>query len=227
MLKHQDHYIFSMDIKIGNNKKNNIGVIGGNGYTICSGSCDKTIRIWDIETTKKLNEFEGHADVVVSVKYGSNELFNTVLSGSEDSSVRLWDIRYDEQIHVFKGHTDIVYAVEYSPFVMKNSIGNSNVICSGSYDNTIRFWDIRANRKELYVIKGSDEDDGVCCLKFVSLIKKVNDNEQKSKVHLYYDMRKIIFHKTEFWYLILLRSKKCVLIKKMWNIMYITNCITL
>ncbi|ETO32872.1 WD-40 repeat protein, partial [Reticulomyxa filosa] len=61
MLKHQNHYIFSMDMKIinnnndNNNKMNNIGVIGGNGYTICSGSDDKTIRIWDIETTKQFN----------------------------------------------------------------------------------------------------------------------------------------------------------------------------
>ncbi|ETO15336.1 hypothetical protein RFI_22029 [Reticulomyxa filosa] len=41
-----------------NNKMNNIGVIGGNGYTICSGSHDDTIRIWDIETTKQLNVFK-------------------------------------------------------------------------------------------------------------------------------------------------------------------------
>ncbi|ETO18344.1 WD-40 repeat protein, partial [Reticulomyxa filosa] len=64
MLKHQNHYIFSMDMKIfnndNNNKMNNIGVIGGNGYTICSGSSDRTIRIWDIETTKQLNVFKGH-----------------------------------------------------------------------------------------------------------------------------------------------------------------------
>ncbi|ETO15147.1 hypothetical protein RFI_22217, partial [Reticulomyxa filosa] len=42
------------------NKMNNINVIGGNGYTICSGSCDETIRIWDIETAKQFNVFKGH-----------------------------------------------------------------------------------------------------------------------------------------------------------------------
>ncbi|ETO36064.1 protein kinase, partial [Reticulomyxa filosa] len=45
-----------------NDKMNNIGVIGGNGYTICSGSWDKTIRIWDIETTKQFNVFKGHTN---------------------------------------------------------------------------------------------------------------------------------------------------------------------
>ncbi|ETO28421.1 serine/threonine protein kinase [Reticulomyxa filosa] len=57
-----------------NNKSNNIGVIGGNGYTICSGSRDNTIRIWDIETAKQLIVFKGHKHWVTSVKYGSNEL---------------------------------------------------------------------------------------------------------------------------------------------------------
>ncbi|ETN99077.1 hypothetical protein RFI_38410, partial [Reticulomyxa filosa] len=45
-----------------NNKSNSIGMIGGNGYTICSGSCDKTIHMWDIETTKQLNVFKGHGN---------------------------------------------------------------------------------------------------------------------------------------------------------------------
>ncbi|ETO33323.1 hypothetical protein RFI_03785, partial [Reticulomyxa filosa] len=98
-----------------NNESNNIGVIGGNGYTICSGSCDQTIRIWDIETTKQFNIFKGHAEVM-SIKYGSNELLNTILSGSDDDNVRLWDIRSGKQIQVFNGHKDYVRAVEYSPF---------------------------------------------------------------------------------------------------------------
>ncbi|ETO10793.1 hypothetical protein RFI_26585, partial [Reticulomyxa filosa] len=164
-----------------NNKMNNIGVIGGTGYTICSGSWDKTIKIWDIETTKQLNVFKGHEYEVRSVKYGSNELLNTILSGSWDKSVRLWDIRSGQQIQVFNGHTHAVWSVAYSPFVINDSIDNSNVMCSGSIDNTIRFWDIRSNKNELYVVKGCDEDGGIICLKFLQLKKnkkkiKINDN---------------------------------------------------
>ncbi|ETO15651.1 WD repeat-containing protein [Reticulomyxa filosa] len=168
------------------NKSNSVGVIGGNGYTICSGSYDTTIRIWDIETTKQLNIFKGHKNFVMAVKYGPNESVNsgrtnTILSGSLDKSVRLWDIRSDQQIQVFNGHTAYILDVEYSPFVVNNiEVGDSSsVICSGSEDNTIRFWDIRLNKKELYVINGdSKEDNGIICLKFLQLKKNrksIND----------------------------------------------------
>ncbi|ETO33088.1 WD-40 repeat protein [Reticulomyxa filosa] len=181
------------------NKSNNIGVIGGNGYTICSGSVDNTIRIWDIETTKQVIVFKGHKHWIRSVKYGSNELgnigcANTILSGSNDKSVRLWDIRSNKQIQLFNGHTSAVASVEYSPFIIKNNDeivgGNSNVICSGSWDTTIQFWDIRSNKNELFVLKGDHmEDTAIISLKFASL-KKREDYGQKSNdgcgVHLYY-----------------------------------------
>ncbi|ETO35114.1 hypothetical protein RFI_01960 [Reticulomyxa filosa] len=191
-----ESYVSCVDISplqnnINNNKMNNIGVIGGNGYTICSGSDDNTIRLWDIETTKQLNVFEGHDSYLSSVKYGSNELMNTILSGSDDDSIRLWDIRSGKQIQVFNGHENTVNAVEYSPFVIKNSIGNSNVICSGSFDNTIQFWDIRSNKNQLYII---EEDDGTLCLKFIILKKKKKTNNVTYDLNLCYGSYKGPIH---------------------------------
>ncbi|ETO01842.1 WD-40 repeat protein, partial [Reticulomyxa filosa] len=98
-------------------------------------------------------------------------------------TVRLWDIRTRQQTQIFNGHTSFVWVVDYSPFVIKNNneIIGGNVICSGGLDNTIRFWDIRANRNELFIIKGDEkEDNGIFCLKFVSLKKKGKNNEQKT-----------------------------------------------
>ncbi|ETO23554.1 WD-40 repeat-containing protein [Reticulomyxa filosa] len=180
-----------------NNNNNNIGIIGGNGYTICSGSFDKTIRIWDIETIKQLIIFKEHESCVSSVKYKPNEAGNIILSGSNDKTVRLWDIRSGKMIQIFYGHKSNVRSVEYSPFELNNNeIGYySNVICSGSLDNTIRFWDIRSNKKEIYIIKGDDQgDDGISCLTFLQLKKKTSltkkNEEYDCGVNLCYGSKK-------------------------------------
>ncbi|ETO02692.1 hypothetical protein RFI_34721, partial [Reticulomyxa filosa] len=85
--------------------------------------------------------------------------------------------------------TDQVFAVEYSPFVINDSIGNSNVICSGSCDNTIRFWDIRSNKNELYMIKGDEEEDkGIYCFKFIGLKKKEKTKNVANDLKLCYGL---------------------------------------
>ncbi|ETO05851.1 WD-40 repeat-containing protein [Reticulomyxa filosa] len=147
----------------------------------------KTTTITIMKAIVLLTIFKGHENMVISVKYGSNELgniggSNTILSGAGDKSVRLWDIRSCDQIQVFNGHTSWVNAVEYSPFVINNSEigGSSNVVCSVSYDNTIRFWDIRSNKNELHMIKGDHiEDFGIYCLKFLELNKKGKRNNDR------------------------------------------------
>ncbi|ETO16695.1 WD-40 repeat protein [Reticulomyxa filosa] len=160
------------------NKSNSVGVIGGNGYSICSGSYDNAIRSWDVETTKELTVLKGHEGCVRSVKYLQYET-NTLCSGSDDKSIRLWDIRSNKEIHVFKGHTSNVNDIKCSPFVNNSDKAtiNSIIICSGSYDNTIRFWDIRTN-KQLHVIKGNEnEDSGIFSLQFSPLKNKERGNK--------------------------------------------------
>ncbi|ETO32480.1 hypothetical protein RFI_04637, partial [Reticulomyxa filosa] len=163
------------------NDNTNMGAIGGSGYTICSGSDDKSIRLWDIETNKKLSAFKGHEDWVRSVKYapygtGVNGSGATLCSGSHDKTIRLWDIRSGKVIHVFKGHTGYILCVEYSSSKCTNhfvGVDCAHLICSGSSDNTIRFWDVRTN-KQLHVTKGVDDDHGVVCLQ----LAKSQNNEK-------------------------------------------------
>jgi WD40 repeat protein len=53
-----------------------------------SGGDDKTIKIWDIETTKQLEELNGHENGVTCLAFANQELF----SGSFDHYIICWDM---------------------------------------------------------------------------------------------------------------------------------------
>ncbi|ETO10403.1 WD-40 repeat-containing protein [Reticulomyxa filosa] len=163
-----------------NNKMNNIGVIGGNGYTICSGSFDKTIRLWDLESAKQCSIFKGHEDAVYCAIFMRTDAGGTMLcSGSSDKTIRVWDIRSKKYIRVFRGHTNYVTCVACP----SSQSGDMSVICSSSDDNTIRFWDIRAN-KELHAFKGSDHQaDGIKCIQFLPSEDRLNHTTKSKLSH--------------------------------------------
>jgi WD40 repeat protein len=55
-----------------------------NGKTMVSGSFDKTVRVWDVESGKELRELEGHSNIVTSVCFSPNG--KTIVSGSCDKT---------------------------------------------------------------------------------------------------------------------------------------------
>ncbi|TFK59731.1 WD40 repeat-like protein, partial [Pluteus cervinus] len=67
-----------------------------NKYVV-SGSRDKTVRIWNVETgLQKGTEFTGHPDWVTSVAFSSDSKY--VVSGSDDKTVRIWDMEAGQEI---------------------------------------------------------------------------------------------------------------------------------
>ena len=50
------------------------------GMNIASGSNDKTIIIWDIETGKQVKKIEGHADGITSIRFSPDG--NNIASAS-------------------------------------------------------------------------------------------------------------------------------------------------
>ena len=69
--------------------------------TIASGSHDHTIKLWDINSGKNLNKFEGHAHGVWSIAFHPSG--NVIASGSPDSTVRTWDAKSGKKINLLKG----------------------------------------------------------------------------------------------------------------------------
>ncbi|EKE40970.1 hypothetical protein ENUP19_0154G0009 [Entamoeba nuttalli] len=58
---------------------------------LLSGGEDTVIRVWDYQTKACVNKFEGHTDVVWSIK--CHEEFPIIASASEDSTIRIWNIQ--------------------------------------------------------------------------------------------------------------------------------------
>jgi WD40 repeat protein len=57
---------------------------------LASGTWDKTIKLWDVETGKDRATLKGHGDVVMGVAFSPNG--KMLASASFDRSVKLWDI---------------------------------------------------------------------------------------------------------------------------------------
>ena len=106
---------------------------------IISGSYDKTICIWDINTGDCLKVLGGHTDLIMSVFVKDN----LIISGSNDNTIHIWDINTGGCLKVLEGHTDSVWSV----FV------KDNLIISGSDDATIRITPITLFPGELEVFQ--------------------------------------------------------------------------
>jgi len=97
-----------------------------------SGSSDKTIRLWDIQTGRELKRFEGHTERVTCVAYSPQG--DRIVSSSGDGTVRLWDVDGGVELRTFKNNNQSVNSVAFS--------FDGRLILSGGFDGTVRISEI-------------------------------------------------------------------------------------
>ncbi|CAO3682244.1 unnamed protein product [Rhizopus microsporus] len=97
-----------------------------NNSILVTGSRDRHVKIWDINTGALLRKLEGHLGSVLCLQFDHRFL----ISGSSDAALIIWDIHTGERIKVIQGHEESVLNVKFK--------GNTLVSCSK--DRTVRIW---------------------------------------------------------------------------------------
>jgi guanine nucleotide-binding protein subunit beta-2-like 1 protein len=116
-------------------------VMSSDGQYALSGSWDKTLRLWDLNTGTTTRQFVSHTKDVLSVAFSADN--RQIVSGSRDKQIKLWNTlaqcKHTIQ-HPEESHSDWVSTVRFSP-------SNSNpVIVSAGWDKVVKVWNLATCR---------------------------------------------------------------------------------
>ena len=97
------------------------------GKTLISGSQDKTIKLWDVETSQEIRTLSGHSDHISSLAFSPNG--QILASASKDKTLKIWTIDSGEEISSIKYNDSVINSIAFSP--------DGKVLAAGSEDTTI------------------------------------------------------------------------------------------
>ncbi|XP_077219232.1 uncharacterized protein LOC143853368 [Tasmannia lanceolata] len=121
------------------------------GRYVVTGSDDRLVKIWSMETAFCLSSCRGHEGDITDLAVSSNNAL--VASASNDFIIRVWRLPDGLPISVLRGHTGVVTAIAFSP--RPSAVYQ---LLSSSDDGTCRIWDARSSQvsPRIYIPKPPD-----------------------------------------------------------------------
>ena len=101
-----------------------------------AGGKDKTVRIWEIKTGRKVRTLTGHTGWVTSLAFSPDS--RLLASASLSGHVKLWDNETGLEERTLAGHSESVNAVAFSP--------DGKTLATASGDSTVKLWDVATGR---------------------------------------------------------------------------------
>ncbi|KAF2257582.1 WD40 repeat-like protein [Lojkania enalia] len=103
--------------------------------SIVTGSGDRTIRIWDIETQKCVRTIPGHEKGIAAL--GLSPDGSKIVSGSSDETLRIFDIQTGDELSCLMGHSNLVRSL---CIVVGDGLFGMKYLISGGYDESVVVW---------------------------------------------------------------------------------------
>ncbi|KAK9451889.1 WD40-repeat-containing domain protein [Limtongia smithiae] len=97
------------------------------GDSVITGSADKSVKLWDLNTGECLRTFTEHTRGVATVGFDGH----TIVSGGSGRCIHFYNVTTGEVQYIEDAHAEIIRTLQY----------NSRRLVTGSHDGTIKCWE--------------------------------------------------------------------------------------
>jgi WD40 repeat protein len=124
----------------GHTRRVNLLVLSTDAKKLITGSWDKTIRVWDLQSGECLRTLEGHSNRISALQMTPDQRHPRI-AGSVDKTLKLWDLATGQCVTTFYGHGGSVDTIALA--------SSGKQVVSASEDATVKVWDLNKRSPDL------------------------------------------------------------------------------
>ncbi len=135
--------------------------ISSDGNRLLSGSMDKSVRLWDIDTGTQMHIFQDHTDIVTSVLFSNDQ--SSYISASLDGKVKLWNNQSSSVVNELQSEFPI-WSISQSSLTYELAVAVDSdlhwqdiywLTYGSMHDCSIQIWDLEKS-KQVDELKGHE-----------------------------------------------------------------------